>query len=363
MTTPLLSPTRLGALSLRNRLVMAPLTRCRADNPGYVPTELMARYYAQRAGAGLIVSEGAIVSPQARGYPFTPGIWTEAQVEGWQLVTRAVHDAGGLIVCQLWHCGRLSLPEYHEGQAPLAPSAIDPQWRMFTTTGMIPTVTPRALSLEQIRDTVADFGRAADNAMRAGFDGVEIHAANGYLFHQFFAGCANTREDQYGGSYENRTRFFFEVLEEVSRFVPWDRIGVRINPMMNRVHGILVDQDSLPLYIHLVRRASQHPLAFLHVLEPFLPGQLDDSPWGVTDVAAALRPYARMPILSCGGFDQHQAEDWITQGRCQAVAFGRAFIANPDLPERFRLGTHLNTPDMDTFYQGGEKGYTDYPAL
>ena len=187
MTQTLLSPVRLGALSLKNRVVMAPLTRCRADNPEFAPNDLMVRYYAQRASAGLIISEGTIVSPQGRGYPFTPGIWSSAQVEGWKKVTAAVHAQGGQIVCQLWHCGRLSLPDFHDGQPPVAPSAVNPNWQMFSPAGMKDTVTPSALTREQIQGIVADFARAAENAMAAGFDGVEIHSSNGYLFHQFFA--------------------------------------------------------------------------------------------------------------------------------------------------------------------------------
>jgi N-ethylmaleimide reductase len=213
MTQELLTPLRLGALDLKNRVVMAPLTRCRCENPGYVPTEMMARYYAQRVGAGLIISEGTIVSPQARGYPFTPGIWSAEQVAGWRLVTDAVHEMGGLIVCQLWHCGRLSLPEFHDGQPPVAPSAVNPNWKMFSITGQPNTVTPHALTRDEINAVVGDFCTAAGNAMAAGFDGIEIHSSNGYLFHQFFSRQANLRDDEYGGSHENRARFFFEVLD------------------------------------------------------------------------------------------------------------------------------------------------------
>ena len=216
----LLTPCRLGALELRNRIVMAPLTRCRADNDGFVPTDQMARYYAQRASAGLIVSEGAIVSPQGRGYPFTPGIWSEAQVAGWRKVTDAVHAEGGLIVCQLWHCGRLSVPAYHQGEPPVAPSAINPNWEMFTPQGLAKTVTPHALTRADIAGIVADFARGAAHARAAGFDGVEIHSSNGYLFHQFFSSCSNVRDDEYGGSPENRRRFLLETLAAVREVWP-----------------------------------------------------------------------------------------------------------------------------------------------
>lgn len=363
MPTNLLSPVRLGALNLKNRVVMAPLTRCRIDNPGDVPTELMARYYAQRASAGLIISEGTIVSPQGRGYPFTPGLWSDDQAAGWRQVTDAVHAAGGLIVCQLWHCGRLSLPEYHGGLPPVAPSAIDPEWKMFSPVGMKPTVTPRALSRKEIAGIVADFGRAARNAMAAGFDGVEIHSSNGYLFHQFFSRCSNTRDDEYGGGHENRARLFFEVLDEIGKAVPFDRVGFRLNPMMNRFHGIVVDADTVPMWEYIVRRANSYGLAFLHLTEPYQPGQLDDTQHGLADVAAHFRPIARMPIVSNGGFDRDRADTWLATGHCDAVAFGRAYIANPDLVERFAANAPLNVPDTATFYQGRETGYIDYPTL
>lgn len=359
----LLEPCRLGALELRNRVVMAPLTRCRADNPGYAPNELMARYYAQRAGAGLIVSEGTIVSPQGRGYPFTPGIWSAEQVAGWRRVTDAVHALGGLIVCQLWHCGRLSLPEYQGGGAPVAPSAINPEWSMFTPAGPQPTVTPKALSREEIAGIVADFGQAARNAVVAGFDGVEIHSSNGYLFHQFFARCSNTRDDEYGGSHENRARIFFEVLDAVGRYLPMDRVGFRLNPMLNRFHGIVVDEDTVPMWEHVVRRANDYGLAYLHLTEPVSPKQLAGNPHGVADVGARFRPLARMPIISNGGLDREKGEARLRGNLCDAVAYGEAWIANPDLVQRFASGAELNAPDRETYYQGGERGYVDYPRL
>lgn len=363
MNSRLLAPVRLGALELPNRVVMAPLTRCRADNPDFAPTESMARYYAQRASAGLIVSEGTIVSAQARGYPFTPGIWSEAQVVGWRRVTDAVHEAGGRIVCQLWHCGRLSLPEFHDGELPVAPSAVNPEWKMFTSQGMKATVAPHALSREEIAAVVADFGRAARNAVLAGFDGVEIHSSNGYLFHQFFSPHANRREDEYGGSHENRARFFFEVLDTVAAEWSPARIGFRLNPMLNRFHGITVDEDTLPMFEHVVRRANGYGLAFLHLTEPYQPGQLDGAAGAITEVARHFRRIATMPIISNGGFDRASAEAALAADSCDAVAFGRAYISNPDLVERFRVDAPLNEWDADTFYQGGDKGFTDYPPL
>jgi N-ethylmaleimide reductase len=363
MTLQLLTPVRLGALQLANRIVMAPLTRCRCDNPGFVPTPMMAEYYAQRASAGLIISEGTIVSPQGRGYPHTPGIWSAEQVDGWRLVTDAVHAAGGQIVCQLWHCGRLSLPEYQDRQPPVAPSAINPQWKMFSLSNQPDTVTPRALSREDIRGVVADFRRAAANAMAAGFDGIEIHSSNGYLFHQFFSAQSNQRSDEYGGSHENRARLFVEVLDAVASVMPTERVGFRLNPMLNRFHGLHVDEDTVPMWEHVVARANEFNLAYLHLTEPLSPKQIADTPGALADVGAHFRPLAKMPIISNGALDRDKGEARLLAGLCDAVAYGQAWIANPDLVERFRRSAPLNPVDRDTFYQGGRQGYLDYPTL
>lgn len=359
----LLESCRLGALELKNRVVMAPLTRCRADNPEAAPTEMMARYYAQRAGAGLIVSEGTLVAPEGRGYPASPGIWSDAQVAAWGRVTEAVHRQGGTMVCQLWHCGRLSLPDYHGGAAPVAPSAINPLWKMFTPAGPRETVTPRALTRGEIRELVAAFGRAAHNAVIAGFDGVEIHSSNGYLFHQFFARCANSRDDEYGGSHENRARLFFEVLAEVGKYLPLERVGFRLNPMLNRFHGIVVDADTIPMWEHVVRGANRFGLAYLHLTEPLHEKQIADTPYAVADVGRHFRPIATMPIIANGGLDQARGEARILDGLCTAVAYGAAWIANPDLVTRFARGGPFNVPDPATYYSGGERGYLDYPFL
>ena len=363
MTLKLLTPVRLGALDLANRVVMAPLTRCRCDNEGFVPTPMMAEYYAQRAGAGLIVSEGCIISPQGRGYPFTPGIWSAEQVAGWRLVTDAVHRQGGRIVCQLWHCGRLSLPEFHGGRPPVAPSAINPGWQMFSLTGQPDTVTPQALTRDEIHAIVGDFRQAASNAMAAGFDGVEIHSSNGYLFHQFFSAQSNQRSDEYGGSHENRARLFVEVLDAVSGVMPADRIGFRLNPMLNRFHGLNVDEDTLPMWTHVVRQANAYGLAYLHLTEPLHPKQIENTPGAIADVGAHFRPIASMPIITNGALDRERGEARLQAGLCDAVAYGQAWIANPDLVERFRQGAALNAADRDTFYQGGPRGYLDYPTL
>ncbi len=395
MIDQLLTPVRLGALDLKNRVVMAPLTRCRATNPGTVPTEMMARYYAQRSGAGLIVSEGTIVSAQGRGYPFTPGIWTDEQIAGWRQVTDAVHAGGSRIVCQLWHCGRLSLGDAlplleqlaealdyihehgvihrerahqgehheHDGQPPVAPSAINPNIQMFDGAGLSPTVTPRELSREDIAGIVADFAQGARNAMAAGFDGVEIHSSNGYLFHQFFAACSNTRTDEYGGSFENRARLFFEVLDAVSAVMPADRIGFRLNPMMNGIHGLSLSEDTVAMWEHVVRGANRYGLAYLHLTEVMDPKQIEGNPHALAEVGAHFRPIATMPIISNGRLDAAKAEARLKAGLCDAAAFGVPWIANPDLVERFARQAPLNAPDPHTFYAGGEKGYLDYPTL
>ncbi|MEX8503292.1 MAG: alkene reductase [Leptothrix ochracea] len=363
MTDKLLSPVRLGALELKNRVVMAPLTRCRAINPGTVPNELMVRYYTQRASAGLIISEGTLVSPQGRGYPFTPGIWSEEQVAGWRLVTEAVHAQGGKIVCQLWHCGRLSLPQYHDGQPPVSASAINPEIKMFNGAGLSDTVTPRALSVEDIQVVVADFGRAAKNAIDAGFDGVEVHSSNGYLFHQFFSACSNTRTDAYGGSFENRARIFFDVLDAIAKVMPFDRVGFRLNPMMNGMHGMTVDADTVAMWEHVVRGANRYGLAYLHLTEVMDPKQIEGNLHALAQVSAHFRPIAHMPLISNGRFDQAKSEQFLDAGLCDAVAFGVPWIANPDLVERFARKAPLNAADPSTFYMGGEKGYVDYPAL
>ncbi|CAK0781811.1 hypothetical protein CCP4SC76_70002 [Gammaproteobacteria bacterium] len=233
----------------------------------------------------------------------------------------------------------------------------------MSPTGLKFTVTPRAMTIEEIRRTVLDFQNAAKQAIASGFDGIEIHASNGYLLHQFFAGCSNHREDAYGGSYVNRARILIEILEAVAVEMPINRVGVRLNPMMNRMHGIRVEEDTLPIFEHLVKRLADYDLAYLHLTEPFLPDQLKDTPDAIPEVARHFRDLAHAPVVVNGGFDQARAESFLTEGLCQAVAFGRPFIANPDLVLRFRHAAPLNTPDPSTFYQGGEKGYLDYPML
>jgi N-ethylmaleimide reductase len=362
MKNMLLKPIKVGHMELPNRIFMSPMTRSRADNPENKATPLIAEYYAQRASAGLIISEGSQVSKEAVGYINTPGIYSPAQVEGWKLVTGAVHQKGGHIFCQLWHVGRISHPDFHDGKPPVAPSAINPKDKAFTAEGFKNTVEPRALTVAEIHNTTHDFRRAAQNALAAGFDGVEIHSANGYLFHQFFANCANTRTDEYGGSHENKTRFFFETLQEVGQAIGFDRVGVRLNPSAHGFFGITIDQDTIPTFEHIVERLNNYSnLAYVHFTEPMAP--VDNVPYAVKEVAKHFRPrYKGKLIINCG-FRAESGKQVIEEGRADAVAFGKAFLANPDLVLRIATGAKWNKWDETTFYTAGPKGYTDYPIL
>lgn len=347
----LLSPIQIGSLPLRNRMVMAPLTRSRAGE-GDVPTRTVAEYYRQRASAGLIISEGSQISAQGKGYLGTPGIFTDAQVAGWKLVTNAVHAEGGLMFLQLWHVGRLSHSLVQiNGALPVAPSAIKAEGEIFTYDGLKSYETPRALELDEIPSVVADFRQAAENAKLAGFDGVEIHGANGYLIDQFLRDGTNTRTDAYGGSVENRIRFMKEVVEAVIPVFGADRVGVRLSPNFN----IFSISDSNPqaTFGHAVEVLSRYGLAYLHVVE------LGE---GQFDFAELKRRFGGTYIAN-GGYDAERAATAIHTGKADLVSFGTHFLANPDLVERFKRGAALNEADPSTFYQGDERGYTDYPTL
>lgn len=329
MSQPLLTPYRLGTLELPNRVVMAPMTRNRGDNPANEATELVAEYYAQRASAGLIVTEGTYVSSRAVGYINVPGIFSAAQVAGWRKVAKAVHERGGRIFAQLWHVGAVSHPDLLAGSVPLAPSAINPMASAYTRDGFKGTVTPCAMTSRDIKETIGDFRRAAANAVAAGFDGVELHAANGYLFHQFFARSMNKRTDHYGGSIENRSRFLFDVIEAVRGELPSDRIGVRINPAMHRLSGIQFDDEMLPLFHSVVDRLSDAQLAYLHIMEPINP--VDELPAELVrpSVAAYFRSRYRGTLIGAVDYQQESANVALSNGTVDLVAFGRAFIANP----------------------------------
>jgi len=358
----LLQPYNKNGLDLKNRLVMAPMTRSRADNSGNIPTEeLQVPYYGQRVSAGLIITEGAQVSERAVGYVNTPGIYTKAQVEGWKKVTKAVHEKGGEIFIQLWHVGRMSHPDFHHGELPLAPSAINPNSKSFTPQGFKETVTPKAMTLEDIKTTINDFRQAAANAVEAGFDGVEIHSSNGYLFHQFFNKCSNQRTDAYGGNIKNRARFFFEVLDAVKKEIPEQKIGVRFNPSMHKLHGITVDEETIPTFDYIIKKLNDYNLAYIHLSEPFT--DVSEVPFAVKEIAKHFRPLYHGTLMINGGFNQQTGNAVIERGDADLVAFGKPFISNPDLAERFENNLALTNWDQDTFYTPGKKGYLDYEPV
>ncbi len=346
----LATPLRIGALEMPNRVVMAPLTRCRAG-AGRVPTELMATYYEQRASAGLILTEATSVTPLGVGYPDTPGIWNDEQEAAWARVTAAVHAKGGRIFLQLWHVGRISDPHYLDGQQPVAPSAIAPEGHVSGIRPMKAYETPRALETAEIREVVEAYRQGAERAQRAGFDGVEIHGANGYLIDQFLADNSNQRTDEYGGSLENRARFLLEVTDAVIGVWGADRVGVHLSPRggFNDIH------DSAPekTYVHAATELGRRGLAFLFVRESL------ESP----RVAPAMKKAFGGPFILNDQIDPGQGGELITSGDADAVSWGRLYIANPDLAERLIHGAALNEPNEATFYGGDGVGYTDYPFV
>ncbi|SDC96078.1 alkene reductase [Paraburkholderia lycopersici] len=356
----LFEPVQLGAITLANRIVMAPLTRCRAL-PGGVPGPLIAEHYAQRASAGLIITEGVNISPSARGYDLTPGLYTDEQAEGWRRVTQAVHARGGRIFPQLWHVGRISHPDLQPGGAlPVAPSAIRAEGATsYTPSGFKPCPTPRALGTDEIRGIVEDYARAAQRALDAGFDGVEIHAANGYLLEQFLREHTNRRTDCYGGSLEDRARLVLEVAGAVAAVCGAGRTGIRLSPV-SPVNASEPDRDPMKTYRHVVERLDALDLAYIHVIEGVTQGPRDVP--GDFDYAA-LHEAFRGRYIANNGYDRGLAIEACAQGRADLVAFGRLFIANPDLVERLRLDAPLNEPDPATYFGGGAEGYNDYPRL
>ena len=351
----------LSGLTLNNKMVMAPMTRSRADNEGNIPTPMMAEYYAQRASAGLIISEGIPISKKAVGYINVPGIYTEAQVEGWKLITKAVHEKGGKIFAQLWHVGRLSHPSFFNGELPHAPSPINANEQSYTVTGLQDTVVPKEMTIEDIHQTILDFKNAAANAIKAGFDGVEIHAANGYLLHQFFNATSNHRNDIYGGSEENRARILFEILDAMKEVIDLSKVGVRLNPSLHGAMGMTMDTTTIPTFNYIVKHLNEFNLAYLHLTEPFVP--VDDIPFAVKHVATHFRPLYKGTLIINKGFTKETATKVLAEGDADLVAFGVPFIANPDLVKRLSIGAPLNQPDPATFYTPGAKGYIDYPML
>jgi N-ethylmaleimide reductase len=361
MSQPLLKPIKLHDLELKNRVIMAPMTRSRAANDGNVPNDIMVTYYTQRANAGLIISEGSQISKQGVGYVNTPGIYSDAQVEGWKKITKAVHDEGGKIFIQLWHVGRMSHPDFHNGELPIAPSAINPDSKSYTPQGFKDTVTPRELTETEIKDIVQDFRHAAKNAMEAGFDGVEIHASNGYLLHQFFVSTANTRTDAYGGSTESRARILFEVLDAVKEVMPIECVGVRLNPSLHASFGITLNEDTIPTFDYIIEKLNDYKLAYLHLSEPFT--DVSNVPHAEPNIAKRYRPIYKGNLMINGGFDQEKGNKVIEEGNADMVAYGHLYISNPNLPERFRQHAELQTADKNTFYTSGTEGYIDYPSL
>jgi N-ethylmaleimide reductase len=345
-------PYDVGGLALANRIVMAPMTRSRAVE-GNVPNPIAATYYQQRASAGLIVTEATQVSPQGVGYIRTPGIHSAEQVAGWRKITDAVHGAGGRIFLQLWHVGRISHPDFHGGALPVAPSAIAAQGTVFTAKGPQPMVAPRALETSEFPGIVAQFRAGAENAKKAGFDGVELHGANGYLLDQFTRDGTNQRTDAYGGSIENRARLPLKVVDAVVGVWGPARVGYRVSP--NGAFNSMSDSDPVRTFSYLTDELNRRGIGYLHVVDPVTDGNKRISP--------VLRRIFDATYIVNGGFDLAAANAAIARGEADLVAFGVPFIANPDLPERFKLGAPLNAGEQATFYAGEAKGYTDYPRL
>jgi N-ethylmaleimide reductase len=348
----------LGPIELPNRMVMSPLTRCRAVE-GNVPSPLAITYYTQRATAGLIITEATQVTAMGQGYPHTPGIHSPEQVKGWIKITDSVHQAGGKIFLQLWHVGRVSHPDFHDGKLPVAPSALPVEGQLFTPLGKKPIETPRALELSEIPQVVEQFRQGAENAMAAGFDGVEIHGANGYLLDQFCKSGSNHRTDAYGGSLENRLRFPLEVADAVIGVWGPERVGYRISPYFD--HYSMSDADPVETFSRLTEELNKRKLGLLEIVEG-VSGPRKPAP-GTLLLTPVLRKLFKQAYMVNGGYDQATGHEAIEKGTADLVSFGTLFLANPDLPKRFKQNAPLNAPDHTTYYAPGEKGYIDYPAL
>ncbi len=358
MVEKLFTPIAIGDLTLPNRVVLAPLTRNRALPDGDVPHALNAEYYAQRASAGLIITEASQISPEGKGYILTPGIYSPEQVAGWRLVTDAVHGKGGHIFCQLWHVGRISHVSLQpNGQAPVAPSAIQAKAQTFAATGPVDVSPPRALRLDEIPRLIDDYAKAARNAKQAGFDGIELHAANGYLIDQFLRDGSNKRTDAYGGSLENRTRLLAEVLAVLTEVFPSKRVGVRLSPFSS--FSDMTDSDPLAMFGAALERANDAGLGYVHIIE----GETGGPREFPAEAVSLVRAKFRGAYMANNGYDRETAIEAVQTGAADLIAFGKLFLANPDLVARLEQDAPLNTPDPATFYGGDAHGYTDYPTL
>lgn len=357
MTDMLFSPYKLGNIELKNRIVMAPLTRSRASDN--LPNGLMAEYYRQRASAGLIISEGAQVSPMGVGYPRTPGLYSKKQTLAWRQITDVVHKEEGKIFAQLWHVGSLSHPYYLNGNLPLAPSAVDLGGVVRTANGEKKRVMPRAMTKGEIKSTIADFVQAAVNAIDAGFDGVEVHSSNGYLFHQFFLNCTNQRTDEYGITIENKTRILFELLEELDKRIDLKKVGFRFNPSAHDYHSLVIDAETIPTFDYIMQRLNDYAIAYVHVSDPFT--NVQQVQYAEKHVTKRYRNIYKGTLITNTNYDKQRGEEAIINNLADLVAYGKPFISNPDLVNRFRHDAPLNSLDNSTFYTEGAEGYTDYP--
>lgn len=353
----LFSPIKVGNYTLKNRIFMAPMTRCRSveDN---IPNDLMATYYGQRASAGLIITEASQISTHGIGYPCTPGIHTLKQIQGWKKITQAVHDKDGKIFLQLWHVGRISHSAYHDGELPVAPSAIKAVGELYTFDGMKEYEAPKALEVQEIKELVMKYANGAKNAIEAGFDGVEIHAANGYLIDQFLRDGTNSREDEYGSSIENRSRFLFEIIEAIIEEIGADKVGVRLSPSgtFNDMH----DSNPQKHFVYICDGLNKFNLAYLHIVDA-LDGDIRHGA-NVVELSILREAYNGV-LITNGAYDKGRGNKTIEDNLADAVAYGELFISNPDLPERFKTDSRLSKADPNTFYTQDKKGYTDYPAL
>lgn len=355
----LLQSIQLGNLSLQNSMAMAPMTRSRANQNGEV-SELTVLYYSQRSSAGLIISEAINISEQAIGSPFTPGLYTQAQIDAWKKVTKAVHEKGGKIFAQLWHTGRVGHSIDKNGVLPVAPSAIPIQGQQhFTSQGQKEYETPRTLETIEVKQIVQDYKQAAINAIEAGFDGVELHAAFGYLPNQFLVESANQRTDEYGGSTEKRCQFVLDVMQEMVNAIGKDKAGIKLSPSIP--FNSIIDSDPTALYTHLITELDKMPLAYIHLMNPLFP--TDNLPQYPRDVIGTFGTLTKHTVMANGGYTKETGEKELEKGIAKMISYGALYLANPDLPKRFEKNALLNQPDRNTFYGGGEKGYIDYPFL